>query len=139
MGQFISDQLLKQLINAGSCVKGSIVTLLGFTFKENVSDIRNTRVIDIVQSLGEYGIEVQVLDPLANADEVLTEYGIELIEEQQLQAADAVILAVPHEYFINQGWAYVQNLLKDQAGVVLDVKAKLDRQAKPEAISLWRL
>jgi UDP-N-acetyl-D-galactosamine dehydrogenase len=139
MGQFISDQLLKQLINAGGCVKGSIVTLLGFTFKENVSDIRNTRVIDIVQSLGEYGIEVQVLDPLASAEEVLTEYGIELIEEQHLQAADAVILAVPHEYFINQGWAYVQNLLKDQAGVVLDVKAKLDRQAKPVAISLWRL
>ncbi len=139
MGQFISDQLLKQLINAGGCVKGSIVTLLGFTFKENVSDIRNTRVIDIVQSLGEYGIQVQVLDPLASAEEVLTEYGIKLIEEQHLQAADAVILAVPHEYFINQGWTYVQSLLKDQAGVVLDVKAKLDRQAKPEAISLWRL
>ena len=139
MGQFITEQLLKQLINAGSCVKGSIVTLLGFTFKENVPDIRNTRVIDIYQNLGSYGIEVQVFDPLANEQEILDEYGIGLIQEQDLQLADAIILAVPHQYFLTGGWSYIEKLLIDQSGVVLDVKAKLDRDAKPDGIILWRL
>ncbi len=76
MGNFIAAQTVKELIKAEKCVRGSIVTILGFTFKENVPDIRNTRVIDIYKELLTYGINVQVFDPMADPDEIMEEYGI---------------------------------------------------------------
>ena len=140
MGSFIASQVIKELIKNGICIKGSIVTVLGFTFKENVPDIRNTRVIDIVRELQEYGVIVQVFDPLSSAHEIQSEYNLTVSDnEYQMQSAQAVILAVPHKYFLDKNWEYISNLLNNKTGVVIDVKGKLDRNQIPENISLWRL
>lgn len=140
MGGFIASQTIKELIKAGKCVKGSVVTILGFTFKENVPDIRNTRVIDIVRELQDYGVKVQVFDPMSDAHEIQKEYNISVTaDEDQLQPAQAVILAVPHQYFMDKDWSYIQGLLENSTGAVIDVKGKLDRNKVLEGITLWRL
>ncbi|OYV17008.1 MAG: UDP-N-acetyl-D-galactosamine dehydrogenase [Methylococcaceae bacterium NSP1-1] len=140
MGKFIAAQTIKELIKAGKCVKGSVVTILGFTFKENVPDIRNTRVIDIVKELQDYGIKVQVFDPMSDAHEIHKEYNIDVLAaECQLHPAHAVVLAVPHQYFMDKDWSYIGSLLENKTGIVIDVKAKLDRNKIPEGITLWRL
>jgi len=140
MGCFIASQAVKELIKSGKSVKGSVVTILGFTFKENVPDIRNTRVIDIIRELQDYGIKVQVFDPMSDAHEIQKEYSIDVLAgEDELQPAHAVILAVPHQYFMNKDWTYIASLLENKAGAVIDVKAKLDRNMIPEGITLWRL
>jgi len=140
MSVFIATQIVKELIQDGGCVKRSIVTVLGVTFKENVPDIRNTRVIDIVRELLNYGITVQVFDPLADIQEIKKEYGIDLLtSEDELQPAHAVLFAVPHQYFVEKDWSYMAGLLKNKRGIILDIKAKLDRSKVPERIKLWRL
>jgi len=140
MGSFISTQIVKALIKGGTCVKGSTVTILGFTFKENVPDIRNTRVIDIVRELLGYGIIVQVFDPMCDIHEIKEEYDIELLaNEDELKPAHAVLFAVPHQYFMEKDWSYMAGLLENKTGTVLDVKAKLDRSTIPKGLSLWRL
>lgn len=140
MGSFIATQTVKELINSGACVKGSVVTVLGFTFKENVPDIRNTRVIDIVRELMDYGINVQIFDPMSDIHEIKEEYDVELVvTEHDLKPAQAVLFAVPHQYFMDKDWSYISGLLENKTGIVLDVKAKLDRTKVPEGIKLWRL
>jgi UDP-N-acetyl-D-galactosamine dehydrogenase len=117
-----------------------VVTILGFTFKENVPDIRNTRVIDIVKELLEYGLYVQIFDPMCNIHEIKEEYDVDLVAtEAALKPAHAVLYTVPHQYFMEKDWSYIANLLENKTGVVLDVKAKLDRSKVPKGITLWRL
>jgi UDP-N-acetyl-D-galactosamine dehydrogenase len=139
MGSFIASQTIKGLIKQGRSVKGSVVTVLGFTFKENVPDIRNTRVIDIVRELQDYDIETQIFDPMADIHEIKEEYGVEVTAESGLKPAHAVILAVPHRYFLDKDWSYITGLLDGHGGVVIDVKAKLDRMQVPSGVMLWRL
>ncbi len=140
MGIFIASQTIKELIKAGKCVKDSVVTILGFTFKENVPDIRNTRVIDIVRELQDYGVKVQIFDPMSEAYDIQKEYNVDVLnDEDELQPANAVLLAVPHQYFMNKDWSYFSNLLENKSGAVIDVKAKLDRNKIPKGITLWRL
>jgi UDP-N-acetyl-D-galactosamine dehydrogenase len=115
------------------------VTILGITFKENVPDIRNSKVIDISRELERVGVSVQISDPIASAGETVDEYGIRLTSIEALRPADAVILAVAHKEYVGGGWGLISKLLKDQQGIVLDVKARLDRAKKPEGIDLWRL
>jgi UDP-N-acetyl-D-galactosamine dehydrogenase len=114
------------------------VTVLGMTFKENVPDIRNSKVFDIVRELRSSNVAVQVHDPLAASEDTVHEYGIALTELAALELADAVILAVAHEDYVAGGWSLVSRLLKNGGGVVLDVKSKLDRAQKPSNIELWR-
>lgn len=140
MGEFIATQTVKELIKAGCCVKGSIVTVLGFTFKENVPDTRNTRVVDIVKELQDYGVHVQVFEPMSDVHEIREEYAIDVLtDEDDLKPASAVVLAVPHQCFIDKGWPYITSLLANKSGIVLDVKSKLGRNKIPENIRLWRL
>jgi UDP-N-acetyl-D-galactosamine dehydrogenase len=115
------------------------VTILGFTFKEDVPDIRNSRVVDIVKELKSYGAGVQIHDPMAYNAEVEHEYGLSLTNEKDLQPSSCVILAVPHATYRNAGWAWIKGRLKMGKGAVLDVKAVLDRALKPDGITLWRL
>lgn len=139
LGHYIAGQVVKQLIHAGRNVNGSVVTVLGLTFKEDVPDLRNTRVIDIVRELTDYTVKVQVHDPLADPDDARKEYGIELLAESELEPADAVVLAVAHQEYLRKGWRFVTALLKQESGVVIDVKAKLARDEIPGGVSLWRL
>jgi UDP-N-acetyl-D-galactosamine dehydrogenase len=137
MGARIARECVRRLLKRGS--RGGVVTVLGVTFKENVPDIRNSKVIDIIRELESFGIKVQVSDPWADRSEALREYGIELADHNEQQPADAVVLAVAHETFINLGWPFLQKLLKERQGLVLDVKCRLDRSSKPAEIELWRL
>jgi UDP-N-acetyl-D-glucosamine/UDP-N-acetyl-D-galactosamine dehydrogenase len=139
MGRYVAQQTVKLMIQANLAVNGGVVTVLGFTFKEDVPDLRNTRVIDIIRELQDYGVEVQVHDPCAHSDEAHEEYGIRLIHEKDLKPAQAVVLAVPHRQYLAAGWAGVTSRLSNQAGVVIDVKAKLERATRPAAIVHWRL
>ncbi len=137
VGQRVARECLRRMLRNGSTSR--LVTILGLTFKENVPDVRNSKVVDIVSELRSFGATVQVHDPLALARDVRREYGIELMERDAIAPADAVVLAVPHNAYVAEGWRCVVPLLKNGRGIVIDIKARLDRATKPEGIELWRL
>jgi len=142
MGVFVAKEVVKRTLARGRvCFDGDrpVATILGFTFKENVSDLRNTRVIDMVQALRSYSFDVQVYDPLAYPEEAKHEYGIQLVPFEDLQPANAVILAVSHDQFRNDPWKLIAGLLKEGQGVVADVRNILPRESIPSGITLWRL
>ena len=139
MGRYVAQEAIRQLIAGGGVVKGSVVTVLGFTFKEDVPDLRNTRVIDIIEELKTYGIQVQIHDPFASPDEARQEYGIDLLPEDQLEPAQVVVFAVPHRHYLSSGWNALTRFLDGGTGAVIDVKGKLDRERIPAGVTLWRL
>ena len=139
MGLYVARMVVKQLIKTGMVVKNSLVTILGLTFKENIADIRNTRVIDIVNELQSFDINLQVYDPFADTAEVYKEYKLKLCKKDELIKSDAVILAVPHLEFVDGGWELITSLLRENQGVVFDVKSVLPRNSKPNNIILQRL
>ena len=139
MGAFVAAQVIKSLIRQGRIVKDSVVTVLGLAFKENVPDMRNTRVIDIVRELTDYGLNVQVSDPLADSEEARREYDVTLTPIDKLASADCIVLAVAHREYVQAGWELARQLLSRGEGVVFDVQGVLPRESKPEAVSLWRL
>ena len=139
MGKFIAEQTIKQMIAGGSYIKGAKVNVLGLTFKENCGDLRNSKVIDIINELRTYGVEVFVTDPQAAADEAMHEYGINLLPWADLPRADAIVAAVAHKEFaaLNQE-DISRKLIK--GGAFIDVKAAFDRHAIAEAgYQFWRL
>jgi len=138
VGQRVARECMQRL-SKRKVSKEATVTVLGMTFKENVPDTRNSKVFDIVRELLAGGVTVQVHDPLADTEETQHEYGIALAAFAALKPADAVILAVAHDEYVNGGWPLVTRLLKDGRGIVLDVKSKLDRSKRPQEIELWRL
>jgi len=138
-GQFIATTLIKDMIKNGVTMEGATVTILGFTFKENVPDIRNTRVIDIIKELESFGVKVQVSDTYAVHEEVKEQYNVELTSFDNLTRSDAVILAVPHNIYLDSGWNLFNNLLNEDKGIVFDVKSKLDKDSVPQYINLRRL
>jgi UDP-N-acetyl-D-glucosamine/UDP-N-acetyl-D-galactosamine dehydrogenase len=137
MGQRVARECVRGLMRRK--LRSSIVTVLGLTFKENVPDTRNSRVIDIVRELQSFGLTVQLHDPMANASDAKHEYGVTLMELDALKPADAVILAVAHDSYLDGGWRLIQRLLVDGSGFVFDVKTRLDRNSRPAGIELWRL
>ena len=142
MGVFVAKEVVKRALASGKVrFDGDrpVATILGFTFKENVSDLRNTRVIDIVAALKSYSFEVQVHDPLASPSEAEHEYGIRLTPYDELKPANAVILAVSHDQFKVEPWKLVCGLLKGGEGVVADVGRILSRESIPPGVTLWRL
>jgi UDP-N-acetyl-D-glucosamine/UDP-N-acetyl-D-galactosamine dehydrogenase len=137
VGKRIGRECLRLILKSGKLPES--ITVLGVTFKENVPDIRNSKVIDVIQELQSFGVAVQVHDPVADAEEARREHGVTLIDEKSLAKADAVILAVPHEAYNSGGWPFISRLLKQGGGVVMDIKSKLDRGAAPAEVLLWRL
>jgi len=136
MGTRVGRECMRALMQRGR--PNPTVTILGMTFKENVPDIRNSKVIDVVRELQRAGVDVQLTDPLASSDEAVQEHGISLIPIASLRPADAVVFAVAHKEYVAGGWPLIAKLLKDGEGIVLDIKAKLDRDKKPKGIGLWR-
>ena len=139
MGAHVAGQVVKALVRRDVGAHGAVVTILGFTFKEDVPDLRNTRVVDIVRELEDYGLTVQIHDPCADPEEASREYGVEIVASEALRPADAVILAVPHAGFVKRGWPGVVALLHGAQGIVIDVKGVLDRASRPGGIDLRRL
>ncbi len=137
MGQRVARECIRGLLRRKG--QGRLVTVLGLTFKENVPDTRNSKVIDIIRELESFGITVQVHDPLAHPDDAMHEYGVTLTNFDMLKPADAVILAVAHDDYVKGGWPMMEGLLAERRGLVLDVKMKLDRATVPSAIELWRI
>ena len=139
MGKFIAEQTVKELIRGGHPVKGARVNVLGLTFKEDVPDLRNSRVIDVITELKSYGIEVRVHDPVTNPQDAMHEYGIELVPWNALPSADALIAAVAHRQFVNIPVAELARKLAPR-GCLIDVKARFDAQAlEALGFSVWRL
>jgi len=139
MGKYIAEQTVKQLTARGHPVAGAPVTVLGLTFKENCPDLRNSRVIDIVTELQAFNCDVRVHDPLASAEEALEEYGVALSSWDDLAPASAVVLAVPHAAYLDQGADLLRGRLRDD-GVAIDVKSVLDRASlAARGVDLWRL
>jgi UDP-N-acetyl-D-galactosamine dehydrogenase len=140
MGEYIASKVIKNILQSSTNLKfPPTVTILGFTFKENVPDIRNTKVIDIVKGLQSFGAKVQIYDPIADSTHVQHEYGIKLTPLEQLSPADSVILAVKHQPFIEKGWPFVQSLIKDGKGFVADLKNCLNKNEAPKTMNIWSL
>ena len=113
---------------------------MGLTFKENVPDLRNSKVPDIINELREYGVQIIVHDPIAESDEAVHEYGIKLVDLKQIQDVDGVIVAVAHKSFLEMGLAELLKPLRDQkSGVLVDVKSIFDPAKVPASIKYWRL
>lgn len=139
MGKFIAEQTVKHIIKGGGQVKGARVNVLGLSFKENCADIRNTKVVDIMHELESYGIDVYLHDPIAGAEEAKHEYGVTLLPWEELPQADAMVMAVAHDEFVNMDR---QRLLTKvvQGGSFIDVKAKFDRSLlEADGLRVWRL
>lgn len=136
MGQRVARECIRGLLRRKG--SGGVVTILGLTFKEDVPDTRNSRVIDIIRELESFGLKVQVSDPMADAGDAMHEYGVKLIDADAMRPADAVIVAVAHKIYVDAGWPMIQKLLNDGRGLVLDVKMRLDRERLPAGIELWR-
>ena len=139
MGKFIAEQTIKNMIAAGSYIKGAKVNVLGLTFKENCGDLRNSKVIDIINELKSYGVEVFVTDPQAESDEAVHEYGVPLLKWADMPRADAIVAAVAHREFAALSMEdFSKKLVK--GGAFIDVKAAFDRKAIEGAgYRLWRL
>ena len=139
MGKFIAQHAIKEMIHAGHCICGSTVTVLGLTFKENCPDLRNSKVVNIIHELEEYGVNVQVHDALADPAESLHEYGIHLFKLEELKPAAAVISAVAHTTYLHWSVAELMSLMGDKP-VLIDVKGTFDPVALHAAgVRVWRL
>lgn len=139
MGRFIAQRTVKEMIHAGHNILGSTVTVLGITFKEDCPDLRNSKVIDIIRELQDYGINVQVCDPLADSTEAEREYGVQITPLQNLQPAAAVVLAVAHKEYREMPIGQLQKLMGANP-TLIDVKCIYPRdEVQLAGIRLWRL
>ncbi|MDO4847450.1 MAG: nucleotide sugar dehydrogenase [Clostridiaceae bacterium] len=143
MGKYVAESTVKNLIKADVSIKNAKVAILGFTFKENCPDTRNTKIIDIYNELKEYGITATIADPAADADEAKRLYGIEFVDMNTIKDCDAVILAVAHEQFKSLSQADFDRMFKagdNSKKVLVDIKGLLDRKEYEAAgYNYWRL
>lgn len=136
MASFVVERTVKELIAARKPIRGSRVAVVGVTFKENVPDVRNSRVPEICKGLEEYGVEVLVFDPYADPNEVAGEYGLKLGELSQLEGSDAVLFAVPHDGLSESVTAM---LAHENTAVLVDVKGAVAKSSVPNGVRYWRL
>lgn len=143
MGDFVTGAAVKEMIRAGQAPSKSKVVIMGITFKENCPDIRNSKVEDIINRLKEYDITPVVIDPWADVDEVMREYGVELAEAGEISDADCVIIAVAHNEFKAMPLSEIDKIFKDTENknkVLVDVKSMVDKKAAQDAgYRYWRL
>lgn len=139
MGKYIAEQTVKQMIASGMQIKGACVNIMGLTFKEDCADLRNSKVIDIIDELKNFGIETQVYDPEADPKEALQEYGVTLSTWDQLSKADAIVFAVAHKKFKEFSNAVLATKLKE-GGIFVDVKAAFPKEEiQKSGFRVWRL
>jgi UDP-N-acetyl-D-galactosamine dehydrogenase len=143
MGKFVADAIIKKLILANKVVRQAKVVILGITFKENIPDTRNSKVVDIIYSLREYGIDPIVVDPEADADEAKHEYGIDLVDIDDVKNADCIVLAVAHDRFKQMNWENIDNLygkFDNKEKILIDIKSIFNKKDMGgKKYSYWRL
>jgi UDP-N-acetyl-D-galactosamine dehydrogenase len=139
MGKYVAEQTVKHMIQAGFPVKAAKINVLGLTFKENCADLRNSRVIDVIHELRSYGADVHVHDPVANAEEAVHEYGVELTSWEKLPRGHAVVMAVAHREFNARPIDdYLAKL--ETGGLFVDVKCQVDADSlRARGVMVWRL
>jgi UDP-N-acetyl-D-galactosamine dehydrogenase len=140
MGKHAAERAVKMLIAAGKHVRGARVAILGITFKEDVPDLRNTKVVDIISELQDYGVEVLVSDPLADPEEAFKYYGVNLVPLEKIKEMDAVILAVMHRVYQKEGLKGIAARCADSNALVIDVKGCFSpAEAQKSGVTYWRL
>jgi UDP-N-acetyl-D-galactosamine dehydrogenase len=140
MGKYVAENTVKQLIKADKQIKGARVLIMGLSFKEDVPDARNTKVIDIIHELQEYGIEVFVTDPVTDAEDVLHEYGLRLHKYDNINGVDAVILAVNHNQFRQIPLDKLKEKYTKGALLLMDVKGMYtSKEAQEQGYVYWSL
>ncbi len=139
VGEFIARAMIRELLRSPSRNGQFRVCILGLSFKENVPDLRNSRVVDVVRELRDCGIEVSVCDPLVDAGHAADEYGLKLTALADVGQQDGVVLAVSHDEFRAAGWPAITAMLRESGGIVFDVKGILPRADTPSNIKLLRL
>lgn len=143
MGKYIAENMVKYLIKSNKQVRGAKVAILGVTFKENCPDVRNSKVVDIINELKEYDVEVIVSDPLADREEVSLEYGITLSKYDDIKGVDALMIAVPHKEYNEIKVEELRNMckcLENEEVVLFDIKGMYDRKlAEKNNYLYWRL
>lgn len=140
MSKYVAENVVKNLIIANKAVRNAKVAILGFTFKENCPDTRNTKVIDIINELKEYGISAVVSDPVADVDEAKRLYGITFVRIDDIKDMDTVVLAVAHTEFKCLSMAQIDNMFGEGKNVLVDIKGLLNREAFENAGYIyWRL
>lgn len=162
MGKYVAENVVKNMIKADKPIKGSTVAVFGVTFKENCPDVRNTKVVDVIKELEEYGVNVKVVDPVADEEDLWSTYGIKLYNIEDIKDMDAIIFAVPHEEFktikledikklYNQRWNGYSNVMDEVAAtseledenpkyVLVDIKGMFNRKEAEDMNYLyWRL
>lgn len=137
MGFYVGKQTVKKILESGRNALESKVLVLGATFKENVSDVRNSKVVDIIRELESFSMHVDVMDPHASSEELKHEYGFELVAEPKSGAYDAIILAVAHQDFLELPESHFKNLLRDGKGVLVDIKGLY--RGKIQELDYWSL
>jgi UDP-N-acetyl-D-galactosamine dehydrogenase len=139
MGKFIAEQTVKTMLHNGIQVRGAKVAVMGLTFKEDVPDLRNSKVIDVIRELQEYGIDCLINDPMANPEEAKEEYGVQLLEWKAIPKCQAVVAAVGHQQYRESGLRMISEKL-DKGGCLIDVKSMYDRQKVTDlGLAHWRL
>ena len=140
MGKYIAEKTVKMLISAGKPVRKATIAVLGITFKENVPDLRNTRVVDIITELQDYGVQVIACDPLADKHEASRYYDIRLQSLDTVNGVDGVILAVIHKAYADMGLGGIASLCSKHHPIIVDVKgAFTDSRARKLGVTYWRL
>jgi len=142
MGKYVAEMTIKKLVQQGAAIKGKRIAVLGLTFKENVPDIRNTKVVDVIRELQDYGVEVLIHDPLASPKETRHEYGLELVELDQIRDVSAVILAVPHKPY--QKWKasdfFKLTTKNNGSPLFVDIKACMSQyDLEAQGFTYWSL
>jgi len=139
MGKYVAEQTVKHMIRSGSQIKGAIVNVLGIAFKEDVPDLRNSKVVGLIRELRSFGLEVRVHDPVVDAHDARREYGIDLVSWDALPQADALVVAVAHRAFVQCTIGDLAPKIKP-AGCFIDVKSCFDVDAVRKAgLNGWRL
>lgn len=137
MGFYVGKQTVKRILELGRNALESKVLIMGATFKEDVSDVRNSKVVDVIRELESFSVRIDVIDPHADSDELHHEYGFALAEKPELGAYDAVIIGVPHKEYAHLDEAYFKSLMKDGKGVLVDIKGLY--RNKISELSYWSL
>jgi len=138
MGGYIAQRLVKMIASNGHGVKGAKVGVLGLTFKEDVADLRNSKVPDIIRELRDFSIDVMVHDPMADADDAREEYGIELSQLEHFRELDGLVFAVPHRLYREFAPSALLGMLRAK-GAIVDVKSVLKASAVPPTLAYWSL
>ena len=123
MGSHIAGRIIKEIVARNGASNGAKVLVMGATFKENVSDIRNSKVVDVIDELKSFGLQVDVIDPFASSSDLEKHYGFSLVE-QESDHYDAVLVAVNHDEYVDKDEAYFKGLM-DEKGFIFDVKGSL--------------